>query len=365
MRRTNGAAVEPGWIDPDRDRILHTAVTPAGPVVEHHASSGLSGQLARQRRPARPEPELKSAASSPYAPSMVSLKPFAPAGISVPEVGLGTYLYQGGIAALRAGLEAGALFIDTAEAYDTEEIVGRAIRGMRRNVFVATKISARHFRRAEVLRSAEQSLRRLDTDYIDLYQLHWPNYTVPIGETMAAMEELVQKGMVRYIGVSNFSVAEMKWAQRSFTSTKVVSNQVRFSLVERTIEDGLLQYCEANQISVIAFSPLGEGLQNIQRHDPARLLGRMAAETGKTPAQLALNWALCHRPVVVIPKANSPEHVRENCGASGWRLTPEQFRTLSEQIGCKRRGMVERFARRTARRILQRFGRNLEVSRRV
>ncbi len=292
---------------------------------------------------------------------MVSCKPLGATGTSVPEIGLGTYLYRGGMVALRAGLDAGVLFIDTAEAYDTEEVVGQAIRGMRKNVFVATKVSARHFRRADVLRSAEQSLRRLETDYIDLYQLHWPNYTVAIQETMAAMEELVEKGMIRYLGVSNFSVAEMKRAQKALTRARIVSNQVRFSLVERTIETGLLQYCRANRITVIAFSPLGEGLQNIRRRDGKDVLGHMAAGTGKTPAQLALNWCLCYEPVIVIPKTNNPERVRENCAASGWRLTPEQFKLLNERIAYKRRGVLERFARRGARRVLQHFGRNLEV----
>jgi diketogulonate reductase-like aldo/keto reductase len=294
---------------------------------------------------------------------MINSKLLAGTGIEIPEVGLGTYLYRGGLATLRTGLKAGALFIDTAEAYYTEEIVGQAVRGMRQEVFIATKVSARHFRRADVLRAAEQSLRRLNTDYVDLYQLHWPNYTVPIEETMAAIEDLVQKGMIRYIGVSNFSVAEIQRAQKALTKNRIVSNQVRFSLVERTIDGGLLQYCEANQITVIAFSPLGEGLRNLREKDPRDVLGQIAKETGKTPAQLALNWCLCHAPVVVIPKADSTEHTRENCGASGWRLTPEQFRCLSQGVHFDRRGPVERFARRAARRVLQHLGKNLEVAR--
>jgi diketogulonate reductase-like aldo/keto reductase len=308
---------------------------------------------------------IESTATSIPLARMINSKPLASTGLSIPEIGLGTYLFRGGIAALRAGLEAGALFIDTAEAYHTEEIVGQAIRGIRQNVFLATKVSARHFRQAEVLRSAEQSLRRLNTDYVDLYQLHWPNYTVPLEETMAAMEELVQKGMIRYIGVSNFSVAEMKRAQKALATHRIVSNQVRFSLVERTIEEGLLPYCETNQITVIAFSPLGEGLHNLRRQDSSDVLGQMAEESGRTPAQLALNWCLCHAQVVVIPKANSIEHTRENCGASDWRLTPEQFKSLSERINCRRRGPIERLVRRAARRVLEHFGRNLEVPRRA
>jgi diketogulonate reductase-like aldo/keto reductase len=127
------------------------------------------------------------------------------------------------------------------------------------------------------------------------------------------------------------------------------------------IEEGLLQYCQTNQITVIAFSPLGEGFNNIRQQGREYMLGQIAQETGKTPTQLALNWCLCHAPVSVIPKANSIEHTRENCGASGWRLAPAQFKSLSERIGCRRRGPVERLARRAARRILRHFGRNLEV----
>src|ERR1017187_10284944 len=125
-------------------------------------------------------------------------------GIRLPEIALGTWQYQGGVEPLRAGIALGANFIDTAEAYGTEEVVGQAIKGIREKVFLATKVSPRHFRRPDVIRAAEQSLRRLNTDYIDLYQLHWPNYSVPIGETMAAMEELVETGKIRFIGLSNF-----------------------------------------------------------------------------------------------------------------------------------------------------------------
>ena len=162
---------------------------------------------------------------------------------------------------MREAIALGANFIDTAESYGTEEVVGEAIKGVRNKVFLATKVSPRHFRRPEVIRSAEQSLKRLGTDYIDLYQLHWPNYHVPIGETMAAMEELVASGKIRFIGVSNFSVREMERAQATLSKDRIVSNQVRYSLVERTIEDGLLQYCEDRQITILAFSPLASGLQ--------------------------------------------------------------------------------------------------------
>src|ERR1700730_14071645 len=134
-------------------------------------------------------------------------------GVQVPELALGSWQYGGGAEALRAGIELGATFIDTAESYGTEPVVGEAIRGIRDRVLLASKLSPRHFRENDVIKAAECSLRQLNTDYLDIYQLHWPNYKVPIGETMSAMERLVETGKVRFIGVSNFTVAEMRRAQ--------------------------------------------------------------------------------------------------------------------------------------------------------
>lgn len=274
------------------------------------------------------------------------------------ELALGTWQYRGGVEPLRAGIELGASVVDTAESYGTEEVVGQAIRGIRDKVFLATKASPRHFWRRELIRAAEQSLKRLNTDYIDLYQLHWPNYSVPIGETMSAMEDLVQAGKIRFIGVSNFSAKEIDQAQRCLSSNRIVSNQVRYSLVDRTIEDGLWRDCERLKIAVLAFSPLATGLGNLRNFDRDDVLGKVAEETGKTRAQVALNWCLCHRPVVAIFKADRVEHVRENCGASGWRLRPDQVEALN-RVAFQRRGFVERFARRLARRTLQKLGRNV------
>jgi len=285
-------------------------------------------------------------------------KELAKTGVSLPEVALGTWQYQGGVEPLQVGISLGANFIDTAESYGTEEIVGQAIKGIRDKVFLATKISPRHFRRRDVIRAAEQSLRRLNTHYIDLYQLHWPNYTVPIGETMSAMEELVGAGKIRFIGVSNFSAREIAKAQATLVKNRIVSNQVRYNIVDRTIESGLLQYCETQQITVLAFSPLANGLENIWSCDRSDALGAVAGATGRTRAQVALNWCLCRTPVIAIFKANKIEHVREDCGASGWRLQADQLGALN-RVPFHRRGLIERFARRMARRTLQRFGRNI------
>ena len=289
---------------------------------------------------------------------MLTSKELAKTGIQLPEIGFGTWCYRGGIEPLRQAIALGANFIDTAESYGSEEVVGEAIKGVRDKVFVATKVTPRHFSRQDVIRSAEQSLKRLGTDYIDLYQLHWPNYLVPIAETMAAMEELVASGKIRFIGVSNFSADEVERAQATLSKNRIVSNQVQYSLVERTIEDGLLQYCEARQITILAFSPLARGLQNIRTYDRNDVLGAVAVLTGKTRAQVALNWCVRHPSVIALCKADKVEHVRDDCGGSGWRLQPEQIAALN-QIKFRRRRPVERFAWRFARRVAQRFGRSL------
>jgi diketogulonate reductase-like aldo/keto reductase len=169
--------------------------------------------------------------------------------VNLPAVGLGTWQYKGGIQPIRIGIALGARFIDTAESYGTEEVVGEAIRGIRKEVFLATKVSPRHFRYSDLIESANRSLERLRTDYIDLYQLHWPNYTIPIEETMGALERLVESGKIRFIGVSNFMLADLKVARKAMTKSTIVSNQVRYNLIDRTIEYGLLQYCEEHNIS--------------------------------------------------------------------------------------------------------------------
>ncbi len=202
-------------------------------------------------------------------------------GVKVPDIGLGTYNFAAGVEPLRAGVERGACFIDTAESYGTEPIVGEAIRGRRDRVFLATKVSPRNFRRGDVIAAAERSLRQLGTDYIDLYQLHWPNYTVPIAETMAAMEHLADSGKIRFIGVSSFSVAELKRANGCLSRHKIVSNQVRYSLIDRTVETGLLQYCQRSAITLIAFSPLGISFPRIGQADPEGVLGRVAGAVGR------------------------------------------------------------------------------------
>jgi diketogulonate reductase-like aldo/keto reductase len=285
-------------------------------------------------------------------------KDLAETGCQLPAVGLVTWQHRGGIEPLRAGITLGACFIDTAESYGTEEIVGQAISGIRKDVFFATKVSPRHFRCAYVISAAEASLKRLKTDYVDLYQLHWPNYTVPIEETMGAMEHLVDSGKVRFIGVSNFFVRDLKRAQKAMSKYKIVSNQVRYNLIDRTIEFGLLEYCQQHNTTVIAHSPLATEFSNISAKDPERVIDKVAQTRSKTAAQIAINWCISKRGVVTIPKANSVEHVKENCAAPDFQLSPDELRLLDQKVECSRRGSAEIYLRRIARLGPQYLGKN-------
>jgi diketogulonate reductase-like aldo/keto reductase len=256
----------------------------------------------------------------------MELKELSNTGVMVPEIGLGTWKYTGGAEPLRRGIELDAVLIDTAELYRTEDVVGQAVKGIRDRVFIATKVSGSHLRYDQVMRAAEGSLRQLGIDYIDLYQIHWPNPSVPIKETMRAMEVLADSGQVKYIGVSNFSVKELEEARAAMTRYPIVSNQVLYNLKRREIEKGLLPYCQQNHITIIAYTPLADGSLTAR----TQALQGVADEVGKTPAQVALNWCISRPNVIVIPKSNNLARIEENCGASGWRLSEDQLRQLDE-----------------------------------
>src|SRR4030095_8161791 len=213
---------------------------------------------------------------------MIELKQLGNTGVMVPEIGLGTWKYHGGVEPLRRGVELGAYLIDTAEIYRTENVVGQAIEGMRERVFIATKVSGAHLRHDQVLRAADASLQLLGTEVIDLYQIHWPNARVPIKETMQAMETLVDRGQVRYIGVSNFSLRELRAAQEVMTKYPIVSNQVLYNLNRREIEHDLLPYCQEHPLTILAYTPLDDGrlatTSRFLRHPSTRVLEQGAAD---------------------------------------------------------------------------------------
>ena len=249
----------------------------------------------------------------------------------ISEIGLGTSKYTGGSEPIRNAIALGVNHIDTAEDYRTEDKVGDAVVGIRDRTFIATKVFPNHFRYDDVLEAAENSLRALSTNYIDLYQLHKPNPDISIDETMRAMDELVDEGKVRYVGVSNFSVAQLEKAQ-SASQSGIVSNQVRYSLGDRRIEGELLPYCQENDVTVIAYSPLAAlwGFSDAKTSPQDRVIETIAKETNKTKAQVALNWCISKENVIVIPKSNSIERTVENCGASGWCLTADQLSMLDD-----------------------------------
>lgn len=280
-------------------------------------------------------------------------KTLGSSGVEISEIGLGTWKYFGEPDLIRRGIDAGATFIDTAEFYSNEEIIGRAVRGIRDRTFIATKVSPKHFRREDVILAAENSLRRLKTGRIDLYQLHCPNPSIPIEETLEAMEMLVDQGKVRFVGVSNFSVAQLEKARLAMRRHRIMSNQVPYSLLDRRIETDIIPYCWKHGLTVIAYSPLARDPGKLRSKDRQRALHQVAMATGKTPIQVALNWCIVRDPVIAIPKASTPEHVEENCAGSGWRLTAGQVALLDRSF--RRRGRAEVAARKLVRRVLRKL----------
>jgi diketogulonate reductase-like aldo/keto reductase len=214
----------------------------------------------------------------------------------IPVIGMGTWemgdVQNEGrvleIQALRRGIELGMTMIDTAEMYgqgNAEKLVGQATKGMRDEVFIVTKVSPEHFGYEDVLRSCEASIRRLEVEHIDLYLLHWPSHEVPIEETMKAMEELVSRGKIRYIGISNFSVAQTLKAREALPRSEVACNEVRYSLTHRAVESELVPFCEKEKLTVMAYSPLDTG-----KIPTKKVPGSLLDKYGMTPAQLMLNW---------------------------------------------------------------------------
>ena len=215
------------------------------------------------------------------------------------------------VAALRAGLDLGLTLVDTAEMYGAggaEEVVGEAIRG-RRDVFVVSKFYPHHAARRALLAACDGSLARLRVEAIDLYLLHWRG-AVPLAETVATLEELVQAGKIRRWGVSNFDVADMEELVRVPGGDAVAANQVLYHLGSRGIEFDLLPWCAKRGIAVMAYSPLDEG-----RLIRNAALMQIAKRLGVATASLALAWAIRGEGVCAIPKAARPEHLRDDRAA--------------------------------------------------
>ncbi|MEM3781670.1 MAG: aldo/keto reductase [Candidatus Micrarchaeaceae archaeon] len=233
--------------------------------------------------------------------------------------------------AMQYAFENGINFVDTAEMYGNEELVGKAVEAYG-DVFVATKVSPHHFHYDDLIKACEASLRRLNLKTIDLYQLHWPNNSVPISETMKAMEKLYDEGKIRHIGVSNFSIEELSEAQAALSHAEIVSDQVEYSLVVREAEQGLLQFCNKESITLIAYSPLARGamLKNSRLVSVLEDIGR---RYGATPAQVALAYLTNSGNVIPIPKASNKEHMAENIKAVSLKISEADLGTLRNLEG--------------------------------
>lgn len=251
----------------------------------------------------------------------VPLRPFGPDRLPVPVLGQGTWRMESdpkaAVAALRRGVKRGMTHVDTAEMYGdgrVEEIVGEALRGVRDHVFLVSKVLPSNASYDGTLRACERSLKRLGTDRLDLYLLHWLEGE-PLEETIRAFEKLRADGKIVRWGVSNFDLPELEQAVRIAGEGKVACNQVLYHLNERTIEHALLPWCEARGISVVAYTPLGRKAS----YGPG--VEAVAKAKGATPAQVALAFLVRRPSVFAIPKASRPGHVDENAAAATLALT--------------------------------------------
>jgi diketogulonate reductase-like aldo/keto reductase len=263
----------------------------------------------------------------------MEFRDFGPTENQVAVIGQGTWNIDSGdiasaITTLELGLDLGMNHIDTAEMYGpAEEIVGEAIAGRRDEVFLASKVLPSNASYEGTLRACERSLRRLKTDWLDLYMLHWPG-SYPIRETMRAMEKLVSEGAIHCIGVSNFDLDDLKAAERALSNEPMTANQVLYHLGDRGIERRLLPYCAEREIALVGYAPFGHGDFPSPQSAGGRLLAAIGERHGRTARQVALNFLTRHPDVFTIPKTTHPERARENAGGAGWRLTPEEIAAI-------------------------------------
>ncbi len=272
------------------------------------------------------------------------------------------------VEALNYGLDAGVNFIDTAEAYGggrSEEVVGEVLKGRREEVVLATKVFPTHLTYNGVLKACNRSLRRLQVPTIDLYQIHFPNPIIPLRQTMKAMETLARQEKIRFVGVSNFGTGRTKKALHALESAQLVSNQVRYNLLQRGAEKSLLPLIREGKLTLIAFSPLAQGLLsarysaetapksgirainplfspiNMKRVEPLlETLREIGARRGKTVSQVALNWLMREARIVPIPGVKRRSYVEEDLGAVGWRLSEEELAEMEVASRQFRRDLV-------------------------
>jgi diketogulonate reductase-like aldo/keto reductase len=255
-----------------------------------------------------------------------------PFGEPIPVFGLGTWMMgeiekkRGDeVAALKLGLDLGATLIDTAEMYgdgEAEAIVGEAISGRREGLFLVSKVLPEHASRKDTVTACERSLKRMRTDRIDLYLLHWRGST-PLEHTLEAFFQLQREGKIRHWGVSNFDTDDMDELLALPDGHACAVNQVLYNLKRRRIEYDLVPFCRSHRIPIMAYSPIEQG-----RLLGAAALREIAERHSASTAQVALAWLLGQPGTIVIPKATHPDHVRDNFGALELKLTEDDLLVL-------------------------------------
>jgi diketogulonate reductase-like aldo/keto reductase len=274
-------------------------------------------------------------------------RPFGPLGIDLPVIGLGTWhLDQADpeVArdALRTGLELGMSHVDTAEYYGSavEALVGEVIRERREQVFLVSKIMPNDATRRGTVRTCEEDLKRIGTDYLDCYLIHWPG-SHPLEDSIAGLEELREAGKIRAWGVSNFDEHLLAHVLRIAGPRKLACNQVLYHLEERTIEHVVVPWCEQNDVAVVGYTPFGEsGFP--PRGKAGQVLAGLANKHGVSARQVALAFLTRKPNMFAIPKSSNAEHVRENAGAPDVALDPDDLSALDQAfpVGPRRRGVA-------------------------
>jgi diketogulonate reductase-like aldo/keto reductase len=227
--------------------------------------------------------------------------------------------------AVRTGLSLGMTLIDTAEVYGSEEFIGRAIAGQRNRVFLVSKVWPTHVAGNGIVQACEASLKRLGTDHLDLYLLHWPDRVIDLRSVVTAFEDLRSAGKIRAWGVSNFKVSDMESLFNIPRGNRCATNQVLYNIGNRGIERDLMPWCEQRGVPVMAYSPLGGAGAGLLR-DPT--LARIGEAHGCSAAAVALAWTIRGGNVIAIPESGSAAHVKENAIALSLALTPEDVQTL-------------------------------------
>ncbi|WP_336222051.1 aldo/keto reductase [Citrobacter amalonaticus] len=259
--------------------------------------------------------------------------------IVLPAIGQGTWSMGedphqrcAEVSALRAGVEQGLTLIDTAEMYadgGAEEVVGEALTGLREKVFLVSKVYPWNAGGQKAIAACEGSLQRLQTDYLDLYLLHWSG-SFSFEETVDAMERLIAQGKIRRWGVSNLDVDQMQALWRVVGGKQCATNQVLYHLASRGIEHDLLPWCQQHQLPVMAYSPLAQAgrLRSGLLNHP--VVNEIALAHNVTPAQILLAWVIGHQGVMAIPKAASVEHVQQNAAALNITLSAQEIAALEK-----------------------------------